>query len=108
MDGNSDKNLNESGELKSNIDEERGKSKLKKTFYKSNIITTQLIQWLYNLFKQPFIKLSFVIIISIIDGIVFFYYGTPNGFRALVSEGTLALAFVTYLQMKKSEDSLVG
>ena len=33
--------------------------------------------------------------------------GTPNGFRALVSEGTLALAFVTYFQMKKTENNIV-
>ncbi len=49
-----------------------------------------------------------VIAIVVINGVVFSYYGIPNGFRSLVAEGTLALAFVTYLQMKKSENNIVN
>lgn len=107
MDGNAEKNLNEIGEIKSMKGGGKGKGTPKKVLSNLNNSTDSIFQALYNVLKQPFAKLIFVIAIIIIDGMVFSYYGTPNGFRALVSEGTLALAFVTYFQMKKTENNIV-
>ena len=107
MDNNSETDLNKKGEIKSTKDEEKGETAFKKYLSVINDDTESVFQTLYNVLREPFVKLIIVITIIIINGLVFSYYGTPNGFRSLVAEGTLALAFVTYLQMKRSENKVV-
>lgn len=107
MDNNPNKKLNEIGKIQP-TQEVEGDCKIKKYYNELNMYIEILIRILYNLLKQPFSKFFFVIVITIVDAIVFYYYGAANGFRALVSEGTMALAFVTYLQMKKGENNIVN
>ncbi|MGP6240082.1 hypothetical protein ACNF40_06690 [Cuniculiplasma sp. SKW4] len=107
MENDPNKKLNEMGKIQTTqeVEDERG---LKKYYNKLNVYVERSILFLYNLLTQPFSKFFFVIVITVLDAIVFYYYGAANGFRALVSEGTLALAFVTYLQMKKGENNIVN
>ena len=107
MDDNSENDLNKKGEIKSPKDEEKDQSKYKRIWNIINDDTNFVFRGLYNALKQPLVKLVLVIVIIIVDGIVFFGYGTQNGFEGLVAECTLALAFVTYLQMKKSDDNII-
>ena len=107
MDDNSENDLNKKGEIKSPKDEEKDEAKYKRIWALTNDYINFVFRGLYNALKQPLVKLVLVIVIIIVDGIVFFCYGTQNGFEGLVAEGTLALAFVTYLQMKKSDDNII-
>lgn len=107
MDDNSENELNKKGEIKSQKDEEKEENTIRRISSYINNLADFVFLTLYNVLKAPFAKMIIVVVIIIVDGIVFFYYGAPNGFEGLVAEGTLALAFVTYLQMKKSEDNIV-
>ncbi len=82
-------------------------SKLKRHYNKINEAIEYFIGSLYNFLRRPLSKLLLVLWIIILDIVIFYHSGAPNGFRALVAEGTLALAYVTYLQMKRDEDTKI-
>ena len=80
-------------------------TKIKKIKYsKAYKITLLLIGLLIRMVRSVIFPIASILIVVIIDGYVFVYGGLANGFRALVAEGTISLALVTYLQMKNAKN----
>ena len=55
--------------------------------------------------RSPVFPFCCGIIVTGADVYLFVSSGLANGFRALVAEGTLSLALVTYLQMKNAQET---
>ena len=79
------------------VKEETKNSKLYK-------ISLRVVGVFIRLIRSPLFPVFSILIVVIIDGCVFVYGGLANGFRALVAEGTISLALVTYLQMKNAKN----
>ena len=67
-------------------------------------ISLRVIGAFIKIIRSPLSPAFSIIIVIIIDVYVFIYGGLANGFRALVAEGTISLALVTYLQMKNAKN----
>ncbi len=92
--------------IKTKVDEAKpesnGEEILRKV--KQSWITDRIVNPLLRLLKSPRVLFFFGLVVLVVDIYVFISNGPANGFRALVAEGTLSLAMVTYLQMKNAKN----
>lgn len=67
-------------------------------------LSLRVVGLFIKLIRSPLFPVFSILIVIIINVYVFIYGGLANGFRALVAEGTISLALVTYLQMKNAKN----